>query len=140
MRKQVEIETEINNTKELLTKLEKELVENSKQVAKFNRKVKYLKSLKPGHELRVNKACRKSSKEHAFENNKIGQVITNTEHALIFMSDQLIGSGNYTLTFLEFREDVGDQPGAKFKLSHPGFDIKPRIIYFGVESLILKDE
>lgn len=139
MKTKVQIENEIKVTEELLSNLKQQLNKNSKQVEEFNKKLAKLKELNPGDEVRLNKKCRKWYGRHGFESCSVAGVLKNEKDALCYVGDKLIEAGKYKLVFVEFRSDVGEGPGGKFEISYPKFNVPTRTIYFGIESLILKD-
>lgn len=140
MKTRNEIEKEIATTEELLTNLKAKLVENSKQVDKYNKKLENLKKLNPGDEVRLNKTCRKWRGKHGFEMNQIGGFLKTVEDALSYVGYKLIEVGKYKATHIEYRSDVGDGPGGKVRVSYPGFNIPDDIKYYDIKDLILKDK
>lgn len=140
MKTRTEIEKDITDAEELLTNLKAQLVENFKQVDKYNAKLENLKKLNPGDEVRLNKVCKKWYGKHGFKTCTVGGVIKDEKGALYYVGDKLIEAGKYKLIYIEYRNDVGAGPGGKFTISYPGFNVPSQTIYFGVENLILKDK
>lgn len=79
--------------------------------------IKRLQKLKKGQNVRLSQQLKNWHGKHAIECNTIASGFKNKKGMIGCAMDLLLGAGiKHKTTFLEYRDDVGDGPGAKVEI------------------------